>query len=106
MKKKATKRAARARRARRQIDPRLTQALSRSTKDAPIDAVILFHDEGKRAAGTGKSKSEKAVAQLAQQEPIEYNFFPNLGGVAVRATRAAMKKLLDLPDVKTATISA
>ena len=106
MSKKRTKRAtATARRPRRKIDPRLTQALDRSAKDATIDAVIMFRDTGKTPAAAGKSKPEQAVEDLARTEPIEYNFFPNLGAVAVRTTSRALKKLLDLPGVTTATVN-
>jgi len=90
---------------RRKIDPRLRQALSRAAADATIDAVIMFRDQGKGAVGTKKSGPEKAVEQLARTEPIEYNFFPNLGAVAVRTNSRALKKLLDLPDVTTATVN-
>ena len=89
---------------RRKIDPRLRQAINRAAADATIDAVIMFRDKGPGPAA-GKSKPEKAVAALARTEPIEYNFFPNLGAVAVRTTGRALKKLLDLPDVATATVN-
>jgi hypothetical protein len=86
------------------IDPRLTQAMSESSGGDPIDAVIMFRDQGKAATGTGKSRSELAVQKLAEQERIEYNFFPLMGAVAVRADIAALKKLLALPGVDTATV--
>lgn len=89
---------------RRKIDPRLRQAINRAAADATIDAVIMFRDKGLGPAA-GKSKPEKAVAALARTEPIEYNFFPNLGAVAVRTTGRALKKLLELPDVATATVN-
>lgn len=90
---------------RRKIDPRLKQAISRAAADATIDAVIMFRDSGPNSAASGKSKPEKAVAALARTEPIEYNFFPSLGAVAVRTTGRALKKLLELPDVATATVN-
>jgi len=106
MKRKSAKRgAAPARPSRRRIDPRLTQAISRADADATIDAVIMFRDTGPRASAATKSRPERAVAALARTEPIEYNFFPNLGAVAVRATGRALKKLLDLPGVATATVN-
>lgn len=106
MRKSRTKRAAAPARApRRKIDPRLKQALNRAAAGATIDAVILFRDTGKIPSAAGKSKPEQAVEELARTEQIEYNFFPNLGAVAVRTTRRALKKLLDLPDVTTATVN-
>ncbi len=105
MKKKHAKRVAAARGPARRIDPRLKQALSRAAEGAPIEAVILFRDAGRRGAAAGKSKPEKAVEALARTEQIEYNFFPNLGAVAVRTNSRALRKLLDLPDVTTATVN-
>lgn len=82
----------------------MRQAIDQAAADTTIDAVIMFRDKG-RSPAARKSKPEKAVAALARTEPIEYNFFPNLCAVAVRTTGRAMKKLLDLPDVATATVN-
>lgn len=89
---------------RRRIDPRLKQAIDRAAAGSTIDAVIMFRDRGPSTAAS-KSGPEKAVAALARTEPIEYNFFANLGAVAVRTTRRALKKLLELPGVTTATVN-
>ena len=90
---------------RRKIDPRLEQALNRAADGATIDAVIMFSDRGKNPAAVGKSKPEQAVEELARTEEIEYNFFPNLDAVAVRTNSRVLRKLLDLPDVITATVN-
>jgi hypothetical protein len=76
----------------------MTQAMSESSEGDPIDAVIMFRDQGKASMGTAKSKPELAVQKLGEQEEIEYDFFPH--GERVARPQATA------PAVRSASISS
>lgn len=88
------------------IDPQLEKLLASAGDDGTIEAVLMF----RRAGGSANSVPEQEeiktmVASLAASDPMECNFFPNLGAVAIRAKGRTVKRLLKHPELAVATVN-
>jgi hypothetical protein len=87
------------------IDPRLTELLKSAGDEGTVEAVLMFNEPAKGASATEAVDVEKLMQSLTESENFDYNCFPNLRSVAVRATGRLVKRLLAHPQLKVATLN-
>ena len=88
------------------IDPKLSEALRSAGDHGTVEAILMLNngndaDAGKQQMDEWKQK----IANLSQGEPVETNYFPNLGSVAVRAKARVVRKLLRQPGLSVASLN-
>lgn len=91
-----------------QIDPKLSQALRFAGEEGTVEAVLMLKDgkDGKDAAAQKQMDEWKQkVEDLSEGEPVEANYFPNLGSMAVRAKARVVKKFLQQPGLSVALLN-
>jgi hypothetical protein len=88
-----------------QIDPKLSQALQSAGDEGTVEAVLMFENP-KSASGAQRSdRIKRQIAKISSGEPVETNYFPNLGSVSVRAKGRVVKKLLKQPGLAVAALN-
>jgi hypothetical protein len=71
-----------------------------------VDAVLMFQNPANAAGAQQQSELLKEqLTNLSTEEPIEANYFPNLGSVAVRAKARVLRKLLKHPGLSVAALN-
>jgi hypothetical protein len=89
-----------------QIDPKLSKALLSAGDEGTVEAVLMLKD-GEDSTASTKLMDEwkKKIKDLSEGEPVEANYFPNLGSMAVRAKARVVKKLLQQPGLSVASLN-
>ena len=89
-----------------QIDPKLSKALRSAGDEGTVDAVLMFDSPANAAEAQQHSdRLRKQLVKVAEEEPMETNYFPNLGSVAVRTNGRVLKKLLKQPGLSVAALN-
>jgi hypothetical protein len=89
-----------------QIDPKLSEALLSAGDEGTVEAVLMLKDD-KDAPASRKQMDEwkQKIKDLSEGEPVEANYFPNLGSMAVRAKARVVRKLLRQPGLSVASLN-
>jgi hypothetical protein len=89
-----------------QIDPELSEALISAGDEGTVEAVLMLKDGNDAPAGEKQMDEwKRKIKDLSEGEPVEANYFPNLGSMAVRAKARVVRKLLQQPGLSVASLN-